>query len=105
MLLLLRLLAAATGPDGGSADACVTDSDCSLLGECVTGKCVCDKGWAGERCGVLNLGPVDKSNRPGIANASYATWGASPVKGADGKWRVAHAQMSHHCGIFQAWMT
>lgn len=46
-----------------------------------------------------------QANRPGISNASYATWGASPIKGPDGKWRLFHAQMSQHCGIFQAWMT
>jgi hypothetical protein len=89
--------------DGGGnlADA----QRCSLNGDFTAGACVCDKGWTGARCAVLNLGTVDKNNRPGIANASYATWGASPIEDEDGKWRVAHAQMSHHCGIFQAWMT
>ena len=105
-LLLLQMLASSSLAPAAAAASCATASDCNLNGDCIAGACVCDKGWRGSpTCGVLTLGAVDKSHRPGISNSSYATWGASPIKGADGKWRVFHAQMSHHCGIFQAWMT
>jgi hypothetical protein len=120
MPLLLRAVlgaamlavAEAGEPEGAAtvtAAACATPSDCNLNGDCVSGACVCDPGWRGSAtCGVLTLGAVDKAHRPGISNATgggYATWGASPIRGPDGKWSVFHAQMSHHCGIFQAWMT
>lgn len=85
--------------------SCTSASDCHLLGDCIGGKCICDEGWVGERCGQLDLAPVDRNERPGLAFPANATWGASPVKGKDGTWRVAHAQMRSHCGIFQAWMT
>jgi hypothetical protein len=87
------------------APSCSVATDCHLLGDCIGGKCICDKGWTGKHCGQLKLGPVDKGNRPGLAFTGNATWGASPVRGADEKWYVAHAQMRSHCGIFQAWMT
>ena len=91
-----------------SSAACASAGDCHLNGDCVGGACACDKGWRGSpSCGVLTLGAVDKAHRPGISNVTgggYATWGASPIK-VGGKWRVFHAQMSQHCGIFQAWMT
>ena len=106
MLALLAVAACGGRGVSGAPAACATAADCHLNGDCVDGACACDKGWRGSpTCGVLTLGAVDKAARPGISNASgYATWGASPIK-TDGKWRVFHAQMSHHCGIFQAWMT
>ena len=103
LLLLLAGSSAATSNTLTSAASCASASDCNLNGDCVSGACVCDKGWRGSpTCGVLTLGAVDKSHRGGVSNGSmYATWGASPIKGPDGKWSVFHAQMSHHCGIFQ----
>ena len=48
-----------------------------------------------------SIGPT----RPGLANVTEATWGASPIMGDDGRWRIFHAQLSHHCGIMQAWLS
>jgi hypothetical protein len=91
--------------DIGNGVSCSTESDCHLNGDCSKGACACDAGWTGPTCGQLDLGPVDKAKRPGLSYKNNATWGASPLKGADGKWRVAHVQLHSHCGIFQAWMS
>ena len=42
---------------------CKSPLDCGLNGECISGKCVCDKGWRGWCCGSLDLLPVNKSQR------------------------------------------
>ena len=104
--LTLALLASPAAPDAApQPGACAAATDCSLNGDCVAGRCRCDAGWTGPACAVLKIGPVDRSRRPGIANASAATWGASPIQDAEGRWHVFHAQMSHSCDVFQAWLT
>lgn len=89
-----------------SAGACTTSAEgCHLNGDCVNGRCRCDSGWRGSpSCGVLALGPVDKTDRPGIHNTSAATWGASPIMGPDGKWHAFHAQISRNCSVIQGWL-
>ena len=36
---------------------CTTMKDCSFLGECVDGVCVCVRGWTNPGCAVLNIVP------------------------------------------------
>ena len=38
--------------------ACASERDCTLSGECVGGRCVCDKPWTGDRCSQLKLKPA-----------------------------------------------
>lgn len=59
--------------------ACSTELDCELSGVCVSGLCVCDAGWSGPACQLLDLLP----NTPGHVafrdtNQSWASWGSSP---------------------------
>ena len=44
-----------TGP---SSYSCTTAMDCELLGACVSGACVCRKGWKGDSCGTVDLTPI-----------------------------------------------
>ena len=53
-LALLTLLQAALA----AATACTSSLDCQLNGACTRGKCVCDKGWSGDSCGLLHLDPA-----------------------------------------------
>eukprot|EP01063_Lacrimia_lanifica_P037398 TRINITY_DN765_c0_g1_i7.p1 TRINITY_DN765_c0_g1~~TRINITY_DN765_c0_g1_i7.p1 ORF type:complete len:395 (+),score=116.85 TRINITY_DN765_c0_g1_i7:50-1234(+) len=77
-----------------SAAACRGPEDCSMLGECVAGKCVCDRGFVGGNCDVADFGaaPVDGSIKRG-----NATWGGRPVY-IDGKWHSYVADVGP-CGL------
>ena len=41
------------------AQACIDDEDCSLLGKCNVGACICNKGWTGRSCARADLEPLD----------------------------------------------
>ena len=49
------------------AAACISDTDCGLLGDCVQSSCICDSGWTGATCASLDLlpAPVDSGLRQG----------------------------------------
>ena len=55
-----------------------TPDPCSLNGDLVNGKCVCDPGWKGNNCTLLKLLPVNKSN-PGYYNKSLPTWSGANI--------------------------
>ena len=48
-----ELLAALLATMVVGISACTTDEDCSLLGACTAGACVCHAGWTGADCAVL----------------------------------------------------
>ena len=95
-VLLLAALAAAS---------CNSDLDCSLNGECQSGKCVCDAAWLGEACDTLALLPsapgagTCDASRNGTATGYTTTWGGHPVLDADGVWHAHVAEMAQHCGM------
>ena len=98
-----RLLAAAQLFVAVSA-GCKDARDCSLSGECVNGRCVCDVGWMnptrptdpswypptgitedeeaddtyGTPCSQFDLLPADPA-LPGYKNGSWPSWGGHPV--------------------------
>lgn len=85
---------------------CQTDESCSLNGVCsaATGRCTCDPGWTGARCGMMKLLPVNRS-RVGYREVSSAgvrtsSWGAGIIKehGVE-KWHAYVCVMTHSCGI------
>eukprot|EP00040_Diaphanoeca_grandis_P024766 m.136519 g.136519 ORF g.136519 m.136519 type:complete len:646 (+) comp29860_c0_seq1:110-2047(+) len=65
---------------------CTTSTDCNLLGDCVDGSCICDKGWTGEACGQLNIRPNGNIDPKGGSKGSYiapnhfSSWGMSVVQ-------------------------
>ena len=69
MVSLLALLRS-----GGAEPQCASPGDigseeaCSLNGVCSHGGCVCDAGWRGSSCGVLDLLPTAPGRR---ADAAY----------------------------------
>ena len=75
---------------------CSTDNDCSLLGECNKGKCVCDPGWTGKKCGQVDLLPAQRYG--GYRNASLSTWGGKAIK-VGHKWHMFASGMSHNCSL------
>ena len=100
-MLLALLIAAATTAVSGSA--CNSAADCSMLGVCTAGLCVCDAGWGGPACGVLQLLPVRRGtgfNRTAEAPQPTSTWGANIFPGAAaGRWDMIAAEFEQHCDI------
>ncbi len=70
---------------------CSSETDCSLLGDCVNGACVCDQGWRGEFCEQLDIIPGKVGY--GYHNQSAgASWGTGVIY-ADGQWHAFIAEM------------
>merc|ERR1719331_1486955 len=86
-----------------SGQVCTDSLGCSLAGDCVNGKCVCD-GWSrGQHCEQLNLLPVDTA-RCGYRNSSgFNSWGGGPVKSKDGNWHLFASQMHGKCSLSGHW--
>jgi hypothetical protein len=52
------LCLSSAAPPAPPPGPCQGDLDCSLNGECVSGKCVCRSAWKGQQCELLVLQPV-----------------------------------------------
>lgn len=95
--------------------SCTTDLNCSLNGLCVSSNCVCDPGWIGSTCGILDLRPATRgtgynhtilpSNAPGIynptSNAGNSSWCGSIVHDASNPklFHMFASQFTHGCGL------
>ena len=75
---------------------CESVDDCSLNGVCLNSKCVCDNGWKGRHCDLLNLDSVDYNK--GYKNESQASWGGNAIY-EDGKWHLFVAEMANGCPL------
>ena len=101
----LLLLAGALAFSFASAQAaiapCTSARDCSLLGECVVGACMCDVGWAGVDCGGADLLPFNASAGQGYVNASAASWGGIPMPDSEvaGRWVLLVSEMALGCPL------
>eukprot|EP00755_Sulcionema_specki_P009995 Sspe_Gene.45205::Locus_22340_Transcript_1_1_Confidence_1.000_Length_1562::g.45205::m.45205 len=104
---LLLLLAFVTG---GQAAKCITDMDCGLNGDCVSGSCRCDAGWTdppeGGNIGCSYLKFEDSNpDAFGYLNSTADTWGGNPVYNPDdGRWHVFTAMFSNGCSV-NSWKT
>ena len=76
--------------------SCETSVDCSLNGECVNLKCICDRGWKGKSCNKLNLDLFDYNH--GYRNTTESSWGGNSIF-EDGKWHLFVAQMKYSCPL------
>merc|ERR1712241_1009492 len=79
-----------------SSWSCQTEDDCSLLGECTNGKCICDPGWKGEKCGQVDLLPASRYG--GYRNESMSSWGGYSIKIRE-EWHMFASGMSHNCPL------
>ena len=92
-----------------AAAGCATDADCSLLGACTGGACLCDPGWGGADCAVLSLEPPVPVTQPGsayIAPDGYSSWGMSVVHDTKGD-KLYHgfvSEFEHGCDL-DSWGT
>eukprot|EP01043_Picozoa_sp_COSAG02_P008472 COSAG02_NODE_271_length_26364_cov_13.423018_17_plen_113_part_00 len=60
--------------------ATVATEDCQLNGVFVEGDCVCDKGWKGASCGLLDLQlePTISYGYQSPAGPTTSSWGGGP---------------------------
>ena len=83
--------------------SCSDEFDCSLGGECVDSKCVCNPEWRGEDCGILNLLPA--TNYKAFYRATESSWGGSVLFNTnDNKYHMFVADMAYNCTL-PSWQT
>lgn len=79
-----------------AAQACSTDDDCFLAGECVAGQCKCDSWATGPDCRLINPVAAPRwgpgASAMGYWNESRASWGGRPIL-VDGTWHLFAAEM------------
>jgi hypothetical protein len=87
------------------AMGCSTDEDCSLLGVCASGRCLCDPGWSGADCGQLSLLPVRHGTGYNLTGSTPATssWGANIFPSSSDTmsqtWHMLASEFENHCDI------
>lgn len=77
---------------------CLGDLDCSLNGECVSGKCVCRSAWKGQQCELLVLQPVSFPQGYGM-QPNLTSWGGNILPGSDGRYHLYVSAMANHCPL------
>jgi len=68
-----------------------------LNGECTRGSCVCDKGWTGANCTLLNLKPAPAVGAYGYS-PNVTAWGGIPVLVGD-TYHLLNTEIINHCGL------
>ena len=86
---------AAPKPIAKPSTTCSADDDCSLLGRCVDGNCVCNAGWTGAHCSVADLEPLDPTL--GYQNDSIASWVSAATRTQVA--RVTQATLKSHVTV------
>ena len=84
-------------PRKNAEGQCESMLDCSLLGDCVDGQCVCDEGWTGGNCQYPDLIIDDSFN--GVDNPQVPTWGGMSIF-ADNKWHFFGESIANQCDIW-----
>eukprot|EP00040_Diaphanoeca_grandis_P024864 m.137143 g.137143 ORF g.137143 m.137143 type:complete len:403 (-) comp29908_c0_seq2:307-1515(-) len=103
MALVLAALSVASYSTMG--DMCATDADCQLNGQCtaVHGNsfvCICDKGWVGDDCGVLDVEPGVIAYDHG-QTTDTSCWGGGPpyYDAATELYHLYLTEIAGHCGM------
>lgn len=94
--------------NGGGA--CASAADCMLAGVCVNSVCVCDPGWAGASCEVLDLAPLDANSAASGAawnseHSPRSSWGSAVISHPDsaGRYHGWFNQLPGECGL-SSWL-
>lgn len=96
------LLLVATSPAASGAGSCSgAPTPCSLNGVCQAGTrgqhtCICDPGWRGADCSVLNLGLAAVAN--GYRQPNVSSWGGSVVVEGD-TFHMFVEEIVNNCGL------
>jgi len=97
---------AGSSPHSRAQAPCVSDADCSLLGACVLNAttkaraCVCDEGFTGATCGMLDLLPSQPSW--GFVDASHPSYGGSVALSSDGVYHMFASSLDVRSGCAHA---
>eukprot|EP01043_Picozoa_sp_COSAG02_P055807 COSAG02_NODE_6531_length_3514_cov_2.254173_1_plen_330_part_00 len=65
-----------------TALGCTRDEECSLLGLCREGRCICDPPWRGPSCSTLAVGPTSPRGAYGVT-PRVTSWGGLPILSND----------------------
>eukprot|EP00040_Diaphanoeca_grandis_P018086 m.95065 g.95065 ORF g.95065 m.95065 type:complete len:403 (-) comp26784_c0_seq1:99-1307(-) len=95
---------AAASPSGNN---CGSDGLCSLNGECSYSVsehipfCICDKGWKGIYCGILNLNMTAQVAYGFTPTSKTSSWGGGPpvYDNATKKYHLFVSEIAGHCGM------
>ena len=85
-----------------ACNACSSDLDCELNGQCVDNKCECNKPWTGEYCQFLDRLPVNPSTQfyrlqP---NSTISSWGGNILYDESTQlYHLFYSEMINHCGL------
>ena len=80
---------------------CRDNEDCSLNGECTSGRCDCRAAWIGHRCETLVTLPAKRNGgyHGKDSGRNSSSWGAAVLRGSDGLFHMWVSEMTEHCGI------
>jgi hypothetical protein len=82
---------------------CERNTDCSLNGRCIGGKCICRPGWEGHACQKLAVAPVNPEIlglRSTVSGKNASTWGSSVFYDQGTQlWHMWASEMTHNCGM------
>lgn len=85
---------------------CKSELGCRLNGACTGGRCVCDSGWVGDNCEILDveMGSVAYGLDNTRESADSSCWGGGPPvwDGKRGKYSMILTEIAGHCGM-QTW--
>ena len=96
---LLAYFVAFAAARGASADAtCSRNGDPSPAGAATP--CVCDSGWTGPDCSVLDLAPAAAPSDQAYCHFNDSTWGGSAVRDSEtGVYHLFFSEMSNNCSL------
>jgi len=85
------------------AAQCKRDEDCSLNGICSNdlGACICDAGWVGQDCGVLNLAPATRKTGYNRTAEGISSWGGKVIQDPFNEtlFHLFAAEFTHGCSL------
>lgn len=84
-----------------AAAKCTINHDCSLNGVCRHSHCVCDPGWIGSDCGVLDLREANPAGGYNMTGSGTSSWGGHVVQDPqdDRLFHLIASEFIHGCAL------